>query len=230
MRDHPRSVMIFAAGFGTRMGALTDDRPKPLIEVAGRPLIDHALARAHGFGAERIVVNLHYKPEALRRHLAGRGVLFSEEKPEILETGGGLRAALPLLGAGPVFTMNSDAIWQGPNPLRHLAEFWAPDRMDALLLCVTPRSAIGHAGAGDFTIGPDGRAQRGDGAIYTGLQILRTDGLADIAAQAFSLNRLWDRMLARDRLFATTYPGKWCDVGRPEGIGLAEDMLHSGDA
>jgi len=229
MRDCPNPVMIFAAGFGTRMGALTADRPKPLIEVAGRPLIDHAIGYARAHGAGRIVVNLHYKPEALRRHLAGTGVLLSEEQPEILDTGGGLRAALPLLGPDPVFTMNSDALWAGPNPLEYLAGHWAPDAMEALLLCVPPERALSHAGAGDFEIGENGRARRGKGAIYSGLQILRTEGLAEIDDAAFSLNRLWDRIAARGRLFAVNYPGKWCDVGRPEGIGLAEDMLQSGD-
>ena len=229
MRDRPRSVMIFAAGFGTRMGALTADRPKPLIEVAGRPLIDHAIAHARGFGAGRIVVNLHYKPEALRRHLRGTGILVCDEQPEILDTGGGLRAALPLLGPGPVCTMNSDVIWAGPNPLAHLARHWRPDEMEALLLCVAPETAIGHAGPGDFVIDARGHARRGAGAIFTGAQILRTEGLAEIPDKAFSLNRLWDRIARRDGLFAVPYPGKWCDVGRPEGIGLAEAMLGAGD-
>jgi len=229
MRDHPDPVMIFAAGFGTRMGALTADRPKPLIEVAGRPLIDHAIGQARAYGAGRIVVNLHYKAELLRRHLAGSGILLSEEQPEILDTGGGLRAALPLLGPNPVFTMNSDALWAGPNPLKYLAEHWAPDAMEALLLCVPPDRALGHAGPGDFEIGENGRARRGAGTIYSGLQILHTDGLAEIDGAVFSLNRLWNRVAARGGLFAVNYPGKWCDVGRPEGIELAEDMLQSDD-
>lgn len=221
--------MIFAAGFGTRMGNLTADRPKPMIEVAGRPLIDHALEHARAFGAERIVANIHYKPEAIRRHLAASEVILSEEQPRILDTGGGLRAALPLLGGGPVFTMNSDAIWLGPNPLQYLAGLWAPAKMDALLLCIDTENAVGHVDDGDFTVDANGRARRGPGAVYTGVQIIRTDRLHDIDAAAFSLNRVWDGMLERGRLHAATYPGKWCDVGRPEGIELAEDMLQSGD-
>lgn len=217
--------MIFAAGYGTRMGPLTADRPKPLIDVAGRPLIDHALDLVRAFGAERIVVNLHYRPQPLRRHLEGTGVLLSEEQPDILETGGGLRAALPLLGAGPVFTMNSDAVWAGPNPLHLLAEAWDPSRMDALLLCIPPGNAVGHSGAGDFLFGPCTPATRGPGEVYSGLQIVKTDGLDRIAETAFSLNLLWDGMLRENRLFAMSYPGRWCDVGRPEGIGLAEAML-----
>lgn len=218
--------MIFAAGFGTRMGALTAHRPKPLIPVAGKPLIDHALDQVRAHGPERIVVNLHYKADMLRRHLRGSEVRLSEEQPDILETGGGLRAALPLLGSGPVFTMNSDAVWAGPNPLHLLAEAWDPARMDALLMCVAREAAVGHAGPGDFVVSDGAPARRGPGAVYSGLQIVKTDGLAKIEDRIFSLNRLWDRMLEEDRLFALTYPGKWCDVGRPEGIGLAEDMLE----
>lgn len=225
MRDCPRSVMLFAAGFGTRMGALTADRPKPMIEVAGKPLIDHALSLVRAHDPERIVANIHYRPAPLIRHLADSDVILSHETPEILETGGGLRAALPYLGTGPVFTMNTDAVWHGPNPLDQLAALWDPARMDALLLCIPRDQAIGHSGAGDFTIDTQGRAQRGPGLIYSGLQILKTDGLHDIAETAFSLNLLWDRMLADNRLFAASYPGTWCDVGHPEGIAQAEEML-----
>jgi len=225
MRDDPLPVMIFAAGLGTRMGDLTTDLPKPMISVAGKPLIDHALALVRDAGVGRIVMNLHYKPEQLRTHLSDTGILFSEEQPDILETGGGLRHALPLLGEGPVYTMNSDAVWSGPNPLTLLARRWNPDRMDGLLLCIPPENAIGHPGKGDFEFTGTGPARRGPGAIYSGLQILKPDGLAAIPEDHFSLNVLWNRMLDTGRLFATTYPGKWCDVGRPEGIELAEDML-----
>lgn len=220
--------MLFAAGFGTRMGPLTADRPKPLIEVAGKPLIDHALDLVNAFGPDRIVANLHYKPEALERHLAGSDVQISLEQPDILETGGGLRFALPLLGPGPVFTMNTDAVWSGPNPLMQLAAAWEPARMDALLLCVPGQNALGHTGAGDFLIGPEGRASRGTGLVYSGLQIIRPDLLHDIPDRVFSLNLLWDRMLGLGRLHAIAYPGKWCDVGRPEGIATAESMLGYG--
>lgn len=226
MRDDPLPVMIFAAGFGTRMGALTADRPKPMIPVAGKPLIDHALGLVHDAGVTRIVMNLHYRPDQLRSYLSDTDILFSEEQPEILETGGGLRHALPLLGPGPVYTMNSDAVWSGPNPLALLAHSWDPDQMDGLLLCIPPENAIGHTGKGDFEISATGQVRRGPGAIYSGLQIIKTDCLAAIPEDYFSLNRLWDEMLKTNSLYATTYPGKWCDVGRPEGIELAEDMLQ----
>ncbi|MEM7075961.1 MAG: nucleotidyltransferase family protein [Pseudomonadota bacterium] len=225
MCDQPDAVLMFAAGFGTRMGALTADRPKPLIQVAGRPLIDYALDEVRAHGTSRIVVNLHYKSEMIRSHLAEENILFSEETPDILETGGGLRAALPLLGQGPVFTMNTDAIWSGPNPLSILSQAWRPDKMDALLLCVPCARAEGHEGAGDFLMSEDGRVARGPGAIYSGLQIIRPERVNDIEDSAFSLNLLWDQMMRSDRLYAVSYPGRWCDVGRPEGIAVAEKML-----
>lgn len=220
--------MIFAAGFGTRMGALTSDRPKPMVEVAGRPLIDHALDLTTPENSTltlRKVVNLHYKPEPLIAHLKTRDVTFSREEPDILDTGGGLRAALPLLGPDPVFTMNSDAIWRGPNPLSLLAQAWDPARMDALLILIPRQNAIGHAGDGDFVTDEDGRITRGPGAVYGGIQIIRTDGLTDIPDRVFSLNLLWNRIAEAGRLYGLTYPGKWCDVGHPGGITLAEDLL-----
>ncbi|MGB3279564.1 MAG: nucleotidyltransferase family protein, partial [Pseudorhodobacter sp.] len=161
MRNQPQSVMLFAAGFGTRMGALTADRPKPLINVAGKPLLDHALHQVAEAGVARAVVNVHYKAAQIAEHLKGRAnTLISWEEDQILETGGGLRAALPLLGAGPVFTLNTDAVWTGPNPLINLREQWDGARMDALLL-LAPLSRIkGFRGKGDFLLGPDGRITR----------------------------------------------------------------------
>ncbi|MFP4327214.1 MAG: nucleotidyltransferase family protein [Paracoccaceae bacterium] len=222
----PDAVMLFTAGFGTRMGALTVDRPKPLIEVGGKPLVDHALDLAEAIRPRRIVANLHYKAEMLARHLSPRGVALSREEPDILETGGGLRAALPLLGPGPVFTMNTDAVWSGPNPLELLQEAWMPERMDALLMCIPPETAFGHDGTGDFRVDAQGRAERGSGLVYTGVQIIRPDALKTVPERVFSLNLLWDRMLAEGRVHALCYPGLWCDVGRPEGIVLAETMLE----
>jgi len=218
----PQALMLFAAGFGTRMGALTADRPKPLVEVAGRPLIDHALDLILPVVPGPIVANLHYRADQMEAHLAGTRVTPLREEPEILETGGGLRNALPVLGTGPVFTMNSDAVWRGPNPLALLADAWRDD-MEALLLCIPPDQAVGHVGKGDFTPGPP--VARGPGLIYSGAQIIRTEGLTEVAETAFSLNLLWNRMLERGTLHVLTYPGAWCDVGHPEGITLAEEML-----
>ncbi|MEN9061279.1 nucleotidyltransferase family protein [Ponticoccus litoralis] len=219
----PDAVMLFAAGFGTRMGALTAERPKPLIAVAGRPLLDHALALTAGVPTR--VVNAHYRAEQVIAHLKDTNIAVSVETPEILDTGGGLRHALPLLGTQPVYTLNTDAVWSGPNPLDRLAAAWQPDRMDALLLCIPLARAVGRSGGGDFALGPGGALMRGGDFVYTGAQIVKTDALAGIGEKAFSLNVLWNQMAQEGRLFGTAYPGRWCDVGHPEGITLAEEML-----
>jgi N-acetyl-alpha-D-muramate 1-phosphate uridylyltransferase len=228
MNDVPTSLMLFAAGYGTRMGALTKNTPKPLIPVAGVPMIDHALKLAKAARPTRIVANLHYHAGQLADHLTPQGVLLSHET-EILETGGGLRKALPLLGQGAVYTMNPDVIWRGPNPLAMLHAAWSPENMDALLMCIPLANALGHDGNGDFATDPDGRIRRGPGLIYGGVQIVKTDGLKNIPQAAFSLNVLWDQMLANGRLFGMAYPGRWCDVGNPSGIILAETLLAGDD-
>jgi MurNAc alpha-1-phosphate uridylyltransferase len=216
--------MLFAAGFGTRMLPLTETRPKPLIEVAGRPLIDHALALADGAGATRIVVNAHYHAEQIVAHLAGRpDIAVSVEAPEILDTGGGLRHAAPLLGADTVWTLNTDAVWSGPNPLTTLAAAWAPARMDALLLLVPPGRATGRAGPGDFA-SDGGRLERGGDLVHTGAQIVRMAAVAGPPGP-FSLNAVWDAAIARGRLYGIVHPGGWCDVGHIGGIAEAEAML-----
>ncbi|MHA6324495.1 nucleotidyltransferase family protein [Roseivivax sp. CAU 1753] len=221
----PDAVMIFAAGFGTRMGALTAQRPKPLIEVAGRTLLDRALDLSAEVPVR--IVNTHYLGHQIAAHLAGHGVQVLHESPDILDTGGGLKNALPHLGAGPVYTMNADAVFAGPDPLGLLAKAWDPARMDALLLCVPMDRTVGRNGPGDFTLAPDGRITRGGDWVYTGVQIIRTDGLADIPDRAFSLNVLWNRMAEAGRLMGLPYPGRWADVGHPGGIALAEDMLRA---
>jgi MurNAc alpha-1-phosphate uridylyltransferase len=200
----PSAVMLFAAGRGTRMGALTATRPKPLIEVAGRALIDHALALVEEAGLERIVVNTHYLADQLESHLAGRpDIRLSREAPDLLDTGGGLKQAL--------------------------AEAWDSARMDGLLLLVPRQAAHGHKGAGDFVADAAGRLCRGPGEIYSGAQIIKTRMLAEIPDAAFSLNRLWDRMLESRRLHGVSHAGAWCDVGHPEGIAEAATLLAGAD-
>jgi MurNAc alpha-1-phosphate uridylyltransferase len=223
----PFSVMLFAAGMGTRMAPLTADRPKPLICVAGRALLDHALDLTDVPQVGRRVVNVHYKADMVRAHLAGRDVAISAEDP-LLETGGGLRHALPMLGAGPVMTLNTDAVWHGPNPLAQLAAAWQP-QMEALLLLVPPAQVAGHVGKGDFAIAPDGRLTRAPAQIYTGAQIMRTDRLGNVPQDAFSLNLIWNAMAQRGGLYGISYNGRWCDVGRPDCIPLAEQMLQAPD-
>jgi MurNAc alpha-1-phosphate uridylyltransferase len=223
----PEALMLFTAGFGTRMGALARDRPKPLIEVAGRTLLDHALRQADDAGVARIVANLHYRPQQIVAHLENRSnIAFSAETETILDTGGGLLNALPLLGDGPVLTLNTDAVWAGGNPIGELRAAWNAERMDGLLLLVPRDRATGHGGAGDFDLDPDGRIRRGHGHVYTGAGIVRTEGLSRFGGRVFSLNLLWNAMVAAGRLYGVVHRGGWCDVGRPESIALAEALLR----
>ncbi|RRH77985.1 nucleotidyltransferase family protein [Falsigemmobacter faecalis] len=225
MRNLPRSLMLFAAGFGTRMAALTAHQPKPLIKVAGRALIDHALNLTDEAGIAQVVVNIHYRGDQLREHLAGRGIAISDETDRILETGGGLRKALPLLGEGPVYTLNSDAVWTGANPLRELGAAWEGGEMRALLLLGRAGQIRGRRGAGDFSLDEAGRISRGGDLTYLGAQILCPEGLHDIPEDVFSLNRLWDVQIAEGTAFGVIHEGLWCDVGHPEGIQIAEEMI-----
>ncbi|MFN3970061.1 MAG: nucleotidyltransferase family protein [Gemmobacter sp.] len=217
----PAALMIFAAGFGTRMGALTAERPKPMVLVAGRPMIEHALDLAAEAGIARVVVNLHYRGEQIAAHLAGRGIALSWERGRILETGGGLRAALPMLGPGPVFVLNSDAVFTGANPLVALAAAWDGARMGTLL-------SLLPAARGDFGMDAQGRLIRAPGVPgyrYLGAAIVDPAGLEQIEAEVFSLNLHLDRLIAQGRAYGALHRGGWCDVGRPEGIAEAEAML-----
>ena len=218
--------MLFAAGFGTRMKHLTAHQPKPLVQVGGKALIDHSIDLARAITPKNIVANLHYLPHMLVDHLNGTEVKTITETPDVLETGGGLRNALPLLGINPVFTMNTDAIWKGANPLQQVLDVWDPIEMDALLVCVPVAQTIGYSGDGDFKIASDGRLTRGSGAVYGGIQIIKTDLLKTIKEPSFSLNVIWNKMLKNDRLFGISYDGNWCDVGHPEGITQAEEMMN----
>lgn len=224
-------AMIFAAGLGTRMGELTRDRPKPMLEVKGRTLVDRALDLVREAGAPRVVVNTHAHAAMLETHL-GRvapEALISNE-PELLETGGGLRRALPLLDADIVFTLNSDVMWSPPNPLRLLTEAWEPQRMDALL-CLIPLAATrAHAGRGDFSFADDGRLERrglraAAPYVFGGAQLIRTAVAAKFPEACFSLNEIWDCLIESGRLHGVVHPGPWVDVGRPEGLAEAEAFL-----
>ena len=220
----PDAVMIFAAGFGTRMGALTKDRPKPLIELAGRTLLDRTLDLADAAGLRRRVVNAHYLAEQVETHLNGTGIPVSRETGEILDTGGGLKAALPLLGRGTLFTANPDVAWRGPNPFDVLADHGLGEA-DALLLVVDSATALGRSGNGDFTLDVAGRVSRKGPWLYAGIQLIRSASVADYPDRIFSLNRVWDELIAQGKLRAVPYPGQWCDVGTPEGLKAAEAIL-----
>jgi len=230
----PEVAMVLAAGLGTRMRPLTDACPKPLLPVAGRTMLDRVLDHAAGAGVRRAVVNLHYLGHMIRTHLAERAapeVAFSEERPVILETGGGIVQALPLLGEVPFYAVNSDAVWAGPNPLPLLADAWDESAMDALLLLVPRARACGYSHAGDFFLDAEGAAPRRRGSaaaaplVYTGAQIIAPGAFAGAPDGPFSVNLIWDELLTRGRLAAVTYPGAWVDVGTPAGLAAAEAAL-----
>ena len=230
MPAYPFPLMVFGAGFGTRMGALTADRPKPLIPVAGRPLIDHALSVGQAAGVTRTVVNTHYRADQMATHLQGRGITISHEAGQILETGGGLKAALPLLGDGTGPILNSEGIWTGANPLSQLSAAWDPDRMAALLLLLPLERTLAHGPKGDFRLSGDGRISRGQGGedhVYIGAQIIHPARVRATPEDVFSLNRPWSEMIAAGTAYGILHRGSWCDVGRPEGIAAAEALLHS---
>lgn len=217
--------MLFAAGFGSRMRPLTENCPKPLIQVAGRTLLDHALDLAKGMDLSSMVGNAHHLSGLMTQALQEKAISVSLEAPDILDTGGGLKAALPLLDRDPVFALNTDAVWTGRDQMSRLAEAWDPERMGALLYLVRPEDARGHLGEGDFEIGPEGRLRRAPRLIYAGLQIISSAPVRSVPDRVFSLNRVWDRLIAEGRLFGILHEGLWCDVGRPECIPLAEAML-----
>ncbi len=230
------AAMVLAAGLGTRMRPLTNDRPKPLIEAAGRSLIDRSLDRVEEIGISRAVVNLHYLPEMLRDHLSNRAspaVDYSDETDELLETGGGILKALPQLGEDPFVVINSDNIWIGENALSPLAQAWRPSEMDVLLLLVPVQSAIGYTRSGDFELDGDARLiRRGErpsaSFVFSGAQIIKPEVFANAPEGPFSLNIIWDEVIAAGRAFGVVHPGKWCDVGTPDGLRLAEAAVKAG--
>ncbi len=210
---------------------MTRDLPKPLIRVAGKALIDHTLDLTDKAGISRKIVNTHYLGGMIESHLSNRNdIRFSRERDHALETGGGLKAAVPLIGEDAVFTLNSDVIWTGENPVTTLGRIWSPDRMDALLLLIPLSQATGHKGRGDFVLSETGAvsrdAARETGAfVYSGVQIIKPGLATEQPDDTFSLNVIWDRLIARRRLFGHIYGGGWADVGAPEGIGAAERLL-----
>jgi MurNAc alpha-1-phosphate uridylyltransferase len=229
--------MVLAAGLGKRLRPLTDEMPKPLIAVAGQTLIDRALDRLADAGVKRAVVNLHYKGDMLRRHLAGRTkpkIAISDETAALLETGGGVRQALPLLGSGPFFVVNSDVIWRDAreNSLLALAALWDDATMDALLLLHPTVSAIGYGGMGDFFLSSEGAVQRRDVRmvapfVFTGVQMLHPRLFARCPDGPFSLNVLYDRAAAASRLFGLRHQGDWMDVGTRDGLAAAEQAVRA---
>ena len=223
------SLMIFAAGYGKRMKKLTKNKPKSLLTVGGKPLINHALDIGLDFSPKNIVVNAHFHHEMLIQHLKKTPIKMSLEYPTILETGGGLRKALSILDSNPVMTLNSDTVWFGPNALSLLAKNWQPKKMDGLLLCTLPNATTGYTCKGDFATSKDGKLRRNGDLIYTGAQIIKTDLLYDIKKTKFSVNLLWDKIINQKRLYGIIYPGKWFEVGTPERLSIANNFLNQQD-
>lgn len=227
--------MVFAAGLGTRMRPVTDTIPKPLIKVGGRALIDHMLDRFEDFGLERAIVNVHYRADQIEAHLARRmrpAVVVSDERPALLDQGGGIKKALPLLGTDPFFLCNTDAFWlEGPRSnMAALAARWDPSVMDVLLLVAATTSSIGVDWPGDFTMAADGRLQKREERavapfVYAGIGIIKPSLFAAAPDGAFRLAPYFFEAAARGRLFGQRLDGQWLHVGTPEAIALAEQTI-----
>jgi len=238
---HAETAMVLAGGYGERMRPLTLRMPKPLVPLAGRPLIDHVLNRLAGAGVETAIVNVHYLPEQIEESLARRqgmkpAILISDERDKLLDTGGGAKRALPLLGLGPFFIHNADTVWsEGASPaLSRMLKLWNPKTMDSLLLLAPLASSIGYGGKGDFAMAPDGRLKRrGERQIvpfaFAGVSLCDARLFADAPDGKFSLNLLWDRALAEGRLYGMRLDGHWMHVGTPEALAEAETWFeHEG--
>ena len=235
--DVPRTAMVLAAGLGKRMRPLTASRPKPLIEVAGKALLDHVLEKLKEAGVQRAVVNVHYLADAVEAHLAARDfgldVAISDERALLLETGGGMVHAEPLIDSDPFLVVNSDNMWvDGPaDTLRLLAAHWDESKMDALLLLVPHARAQNHRGVGDFHLDRTGRLRRRERSrvapfVYTGIQIASKRLLEGAPAGAFSTNILWDRAIESGRCYGAVHQGLWFDVGTPPAIKATELFLQ----
>ncbi len=230
-----KTGMVLAAGLGKRMRPITDTLPKPLVRVGGRALIDHALDRAAEAGIEAAVVNVHYLADLVEAHVRTRQrpkIVVSDERGELLETGGGVRKALLLLGGGPFLLLNSDSLWidRGAQNLVRLQTAWDAARMDILLLVAEAAKSLGYQGVGDFSMDLDGRLQRRDERpsvpfVYAGVAILKPQLFDDTPDGAFSLNLLFDRAIVAGRLYGMPLDGQWLHVGTPDAIAAAEERL-----
>jgi MurNAc alpha-1-phosphate uridylyltransferase len=233
----PKSAIVLAAGLGTRMRPYNGNVPKPLVAIGGKPLIDYSLDRLADAGVERVVVNVHHLADALERHLAARArpqIVISDERGELLGTGGGVAKALPLLGGQPFFLVNSDTVWLDgikPNLVR-LADAFDPQSMDVLLLLAPTAGSIGYSGRGDFAMQPDGRLRKRSERevvpfVYAGAAVLAPHVFADAPAGAFGLTKVFDRAAAANRLFGLRLDGVWMHVGTPDAVAAAETALAS---
>lgn len=235
MSVKPTKAMVLAAGLGVRMRPLTDKMPKPLVPVAGRPLLDHVLDKLADAGVSEAVVNVHYLPDQIIDHTASRRrprVIISDERDQVLGTGGGVVKALPLLGPEPFFHANADTLWiDGVRPnLARLAETFDPERMDILLLMAPTTSSIGYSGRGDYSMLPDGalrkrREHQVVPFVYAGVAIMSPSLFADAPSGEFSLTRMFDRANEQERLFGLRLDGVWMHVGTPDAVGAADEAF-----
>ena len=230
------TAMVMAAGHGTRMRPLTDKRSKAMVKVAGRPLIDHMLDRLEAAGVKKAVVNVHAHADQLERHLkrrtSGPEIIISDERDELLETGGGVVKALPLLGQGPVLICNIDAIWTENGPvIEGLIKAWDHARMDDLLLLAPMNRAMGYNGAGDFELEWDGRLIRRQEEVapyvYAGVQIADLTPFHSLKPTKFSRNLVWNDSLIARRMFGHVMDGFWMHVGDPQAKKVAEAYLKA---
>ncbi len=227
--------MVLAAGMGKRMRPLTDHLPKPLVEIKGRALIDHALDRIGEAGIGRAVVNVHYMADKIASHVATRErpqVILSDERDALLDTGGAVVRALPKLGSGPFLIHNSDSTWLegvGTN-LARLCDAWDGERMDFLLLVSLASWSVGYDGLGDFNMGPDGLLVRREERVmapfaFTGVSIAHPRAFKNAPSGAFSLNQLWDHAIEKERLYGVRLDGTWMHIGTPEAVTAAERLI-----
>jgi N-acetyl-alpha-D-muramate 1-phosphate uridylyltransferase len=231
----PKTAMVLAAGLGERMRPLTDTKPKPLVEVAGKPLIEYVLDKLADAGVETAVVNVHYLADQIEKRLATRKaprIVFSDERKMLLNTGGGIVKALPLLGPDPFYLVNSDSIWIDGvrSNLVSLAQSFDPAQMDALLLLAPAATSIGYSGRGDFAMRPDGRLTARPERevvpfIYAGGAILSPALFKGAPDGAFSLTKLFDKAAEAERLYGLRLDGVWMHVGTPDAVALAEDAI-----
>jgi N-acetyl-alpha-D-muramate 1-phosphate uridylyltransferase len=236
----PDHAMVLAAGLGTRMRPVTDGMPKPLVPVAGKALIDYVLDKLADAGIGTAVVNVHYFADQIERHLEARRsprIVISDERKQLLNTGGGVRAALPRLGRKPFFLLNSDTLWiEGvQRNLDQLARSFDDTRMDALLLLAATTASVGYAGRGDFSMDPDGVLHRRDESavvpfVYAGAALLSPKLFAGAPDEPFSLNLLFDRAKEAGRLCGMRLEGVWMHVGTPEAVAAAEAAIMASAA
>ncbi len=222
--------MIFAAGFGTRLGVLVKNKPKPLIKIGKTTLLDHALGLTNQAGMENVVVNAHYLSNKIVDHLTpNASIRVIVEKPDILETGGGLLNALPYLGTDPVFTLNADNYWFGQNPLLMLEQFWNPEKMDALLMLGSKKNTYGFLGKGDFVMDSKAnlarRSNESTGLVYLGAQIINPSVIGSGFGKVFSLNLVWDKLIHNKKIKGLIYDGKWAVIDTPYGIETIKKIL-----